>query len=105
MLDLAVSLAKVADVDRALGNEAGAREGFEEAKELVEGMGEGETAGLEQRVSFGIVGVGLGWGGWGGWGGRKLSMGHNWWIDFAHWMHTFEQSGFVAPFWLPAFTK
>jgi len=38
VLDVAVSLAKVADVDRALGNESAACEGFQEAVKKLEGL-------------------------------------------------------------------
>ena len=51
IIDVAVSLAKVADVDRTLKNEAGAINGFQEAVELLESLklNSGEN-GLEQRV-------------------------------------------------------
>ncbi|CAM6129339.1 unnamed protein product [Calypogeia fissa] len=38
VLDVAVSLAKVADVNRALGNEGSATEGFQEAVKMLEGL-------------------------------------------------------------------
>ncbi|XP_024018086.1 protein NCA1 [Morus notabilis] len=51
ILDLAVSLAKVADVDRSLGNEDVAVNGFEEAIKLVEPLKlKPEETGLEQRL-------------------------------------------------------
>lgn len=50
VIDLATSLAKVADVDRNLGNEDAAVEGFEEAIKCLEKLKlESEQAGLEQR--------------------------------------------------------
>ncbi|CAO2140920.1 unnamed protein product [Urochloa humidicola] len=50
VIDLATSLAKVADVDRNLGNESTAVEGFEEAIECLEKLKLGsEQANLEQR--------------------------------------------------------
>uniref|UniRef100_A0ACD5V9H7 Uncharacterized protein n=2 Tax=Avena sativa TaxID=4498 RepID=A0ACD5V9H7_AVESA len=50
VIDLATSLAKVADVDRNLGNEEAAVEGFEEAIQCLEKLKLGsEQAGLEQR--------------------------------------------------------
>ncbi|CAN6374152.1 unnamed protein product [Urochloa humidicola] len=50
VIDLATSLAKVADVDRNLGNESTAVEGFEEAIECLEKLKLGsEQASLEQR--------------------------------------------------------
>ncbi|XP_057979303.1 protein NCA1 isoform X2 [Malania oleifera] len=49
-LDVAVSLAKVADVDRNLGNEDVAVDGFQEAIKLLESLTlSSEEAGLEQR--------------------------------------------------------
>lgn len=51
ILDLAVSLAKVADVDRSLGNEDVAVNSFQEAIKLVEPLKlKPEDSGLEQRV-------------------------------------------------------
>ena len=51
ILDLAVSLAKVADVDRSLGNEDVAVNSFQEAIKLVEPLKlKPEESGLEQRV-------------------------------------------------------
>ncbi|KAK9283694.1 hypothetical protein L1049_011944 [Liquidambar formosana] len=50
ILDVAVSLAKVADVDRSLGNEDVAVDGFQEAIKLLESLTlNSEEAGLEQR--------------------------------------------------------
>lgn len=51
-LDVAVSLAKVADLDRNLGNEAAAVSGFEEAIKLLETLKINSTddVGLEQKV-------------------------------------------------------
>jgi hypothetical protein len=50
ILDVAVSLAKVADVDRSVGNENVAIDGFKEAIQLLESMKlKSEEAGLEQR--------------------------------------------------------
>lgn len=51
VIDVAVSLAKVADVDRNLGNEETAVSGFQEAIKLLESLpvSSGEV-GLEQRV-------------------------------------------------------
>ncbi|KAM7265501.1 hypothetical protein ACFE04_003184 [Oxalis oulophora] len=50
ILDVAVSLAKVADVDRSVGNEETAIDGFKEAIQLLESMKlKSEEAGLEQR--------------------------------------------------------
>ncbi|KAL6850194.1 hypothetical protein ACP4OV_020821 [Aristida adscensionis] len=52
VIDLATSLAKVADVDRNLGNESSAVEGFEEAIQCLEKLKLGsEEATLEQRVA------------------------------------------------------
>ncbi|KAL5568394.1 hypothetical protein UlMin_024969 [Ulmus minor] len=52
VLDLAVSLAKVADVDRTLGNEDVAVGGFQEAIKLVEPLTlKSEETGLEQRLN------------------------------------------------------
>lgn len=50
-LDIAVSLAKVADVDRNLGNEAAAVSGFEEAIKLLESLkiNSKDDVGLEQK--------------------------------------------------------
>lgn len=49
---MAVSLAKVADVDRNLGNENVAIDGFQEAIRLLESLSlKPDEAGLEQRVS------------------------------------------------------
>ena len=51
ILDVAVSLAKVADVDRSLGNEDVAVDGFREAVKLLESLElKSEDTGLEQRV-------------------------------------------------------
>lgn len=51
ILDISISLAKVADVDRNLGNEAAAVSGFEEAIKLLESLTiNPEEIGLEQRV-------------------------------------------------------
>lgn len=50
---MAVSLAKVADVNRNVGNEDVAINGFEEAIKLLESLTlSSEEAGLEQRVRF-----------------------------------------------------
>ncbi|KAL0405013.1 UNVERIFIED_CONTAM: protein NCA1, partial [Sesamum radiatum] len=50
VIDVAVSLAKVADVDRNLGNEDTAIAGFQEAIKLLESLTvSAEEAGLEQR--------------------------------------------------------
>lgn len=50
VIDLATSLAKVADVDRNLGNEDAAVEGFEEAIKCLEKLKlDSEQASLEQR--------------------------------------------------------
>lgn len=50
ILDVSVSLAKVADVDRSLGNEEVAVDGFQEAITLLETLKlKSEDAGLEQR--------------------------------------------------------
>ncbi|KAI5671607.1 hypothetical protein M9H77_11971 [Catharanthus roseus] len=50
ILDISISLAKVADVDRNLGNEAAAVSGFEEAIKLLESLTiNPEEIGLEQR--------------------------------------------------------
>ncbi|XBI24912.1 hypothetical protein VPH35_049927 [Triticum aestivum] len=52
VIDLATSLAKVADVDRNLGNEDAAVEGFEEAIKCLEKLKlDSEQASLEQRVA------------------------------------------------------
>lgn len=51
VLDVAVSLAKVADVDRTLGNEDTAVDEFQEAIKLLEALTlKPEETGLEQRV-------------------------------------------------------
>lgn len=51
VLDVAVSLAKVADVDRSIGNEDVAVDGFQEAIKHLESLTlKPEEAGLEQRV-------------------------------------------------------
>ncbi len=50
---MAVSLAKVADVDRALGNESAACEGFQEAVKKLEGLSmpkNSENSALAKRV-------------------------------------------------------
>lgn len=48
---MATSLAKVADVDRNLGNEDSATANFEEAVKLLESLRiSGEEVGLDQRV-------------------------------------------------------
>lgn len=53
VLDVAVSLAKVADVDRSIGNEDVAVDGFQEAIKRLESLTlKPEEAGLEQRVRF-----------------------------------------------------
>ncbi|XP_028789595.1 protein NCA1 [Neltuma alba] len=50
VLDVAVSLAKVADADRNLGNESLATDGFQEAIDLLESLTlKSEASGLEQR--------------------------------------------------------
>nr|AFK44885.1 unknown [Lotus japonicus] len=50
VLDVAVSLAKVADVDRNIGDEKLATDGFQEAIDLLESLSlESEGSGLEQR--------------------------------------------------------
>lgn len=52
VLDVAVSLAKVADVDKSLGDEKSASDGFQEAINLLESLTlKSEASGLEQRVS------------------------------------------------------
>lgn len=52
-MDVAVSLAKVADVDRSIGNEDVAVDGFQEAIKQLESLTlKPEEAGLEQRVRF-----------------------------------------------------
>ncbi|RDX57933.1 Protein NCA1, partial [Mucuna pruriens] len=52
VLDVAVSLAKVADVDRNLGDEKLATDGFQEAIDLLESLTlESEASGLVQRIS------------------------------------------------------
>lgn len=51
IIDVAVSLAKVADVDRNLGNEDTAIEGFREGIKLLESLAlKSEETALEQRV-------------------------------------------------------
>lgn len=53
LLDVAVSLAKVADVDFALGNESAAAEGFQEALKKLENLSPsktGDTTMLEKKV-------------------------------------------------------
>ncbi|KAH7677594.1 Zinc finger RING/FYVE/PHD-type protein [Dioscorea alata] len=51
IIDVAVSLAKVADVDRTLKNEPGAINGFQEAVELLESLKlNSDESNLEQRV-------------------------------------------------------
>jgi hypothetical protein len=53
VLDVTVSLAKVADVDRALGNESAACEGFQEAVKKLEGLSmpkNSENSALAKRV-------------------------------------------------------
>jgi len=51
-LDVAVSLAKVADADRGLGNEEGANAGFHEAINLLQSLKiSADDVALEQRVS------------------------------------------------------
>lgn len=53
ILDVAVSLAKVADVDRNIRNEDVAVGGFQEAIKLLESLTlKPEEAGLEPRVRF-----------------------------------------------------
>ena len=53
VIDLATSLAKVADVDRNLGNESTAIEGFEEAIQCLEKLKlDSEQASLERRVAI-----------------------------------------------------
>lgn len=53
ILDLAVSFAKVADVDRSLGNEDVAINEFQEGIKLLESLTlKSEDTGLEQRVRF-----------------------------------------------------
>ncbi|KAL5078885.1 hypothetical protein RYX36_007306 [Vicia faba] len=50
VLDVAVSLAKVADVDKSLGDEKSASDGFQEAINLLESLTlKSEASGLEQR--------------------------------------------------------
>jgi hypothetical protein len=50
---VAVSLAKVADADRSIGNEDAALDRFHEAIKLLESLTlKPEEAGLEQRVCF-----------------------------------------------------
>jgi len=53
LLDVAVSLAKVADVDFALGNESAAAEGFQEALKKLENLSLPKTVDttmLEKKV-------------------------------------------------------
>lgn len=51
IIDVATSLAKVADVDRNLGNEDAAIDGFEEAIKMLQSLElNPEEASLEQRV-------------------------------------------------------
>lgn len=53
LLDVAISLAKVADVDFALGNESAAAEGFQEALKKLENLSppkSGDTTMLEKKV-------------------------------------------------------
>lgn len=53
ILDLAVSFAKVADVDRNLGDEDAAVDEFEEGIKLLESLTlKSEESALEQRVRF-----------------------------------------------------
>lgn len=53
ILDIATSLAKVADVDRTLGKEVLAIQGFQEAIKMLESETlDAKAAGIEQRVSF-----------------------------------------------------
>ena len=51
---MAVSLAKVADIDRALQNEDAATDGFKEGMKLLESLklDSEDSAALEQRVRF-----------------------------------------------------
>ncbi|KAI4332874.1 hypothetical protein L6164_017749 [Bauhinia variegata] len=50
VIDVAVSLAKVADADRNLGNESSATDGFQEAIDLLESLTlKSEASGLEQK--------------------------------------------------------
>lgn len=50
---MAVSLAKVADVDRSLGNKDAAVEGFQEGIKLLESLTlKSEETALEQRVRY-----------------------------------------------------
>lgn len=56
VLDVAVSLAKVADVDRNLGNENVAVDGFQEAINMLGSLTlKSEEASLEQRVRFPLL--------------------------------------------------
>lgn len=53
IIDVAVSLAKVADVDFALGKESAATEGFQEALKKLEGLSPsktGDNSALEKKV-------------------------------------------------------
>jgi len=53
---VAVSLAKVADIDFALGNESAAAEGFQEALKKLENLSPpkiGDTTMLEKKVRYG----------------------------------------------------
>lgn len=50
---MAVSLAKVADIDRTLQNEVAATDGFKEGMKLLESLKlDSEDSALEQRVRF-----------------------------------------------------
>lgn len=50
---MAVSLAKVADIDRSLQNETAATDGFKEGMKLLESLKlDSEDSALEQRVRF-----------------------------------------------------
>lgn len=50
---MAVSLAKVADIDRTLQNEVAATDGFKEGMRLLESLKlDSEDSALEQRVRF-----------------------------------------------------
>lgn len=56
ILDLAVSFAKVADVDRNLGDEDVAIDEFQEGIKLLESLTlKSEDTGLEQRVRFSLL--------------------------------------------------
>ena len=54
ILDVAVSLAKVADIDRSLTNEDAAIDGFKEGMKLLDSLklDSEDSAALEQRVRF-----------------------------------------------------